>query len=221
MKGFQLMEKRRSVTTARLALAAFVFLFSLLAVGAVVRAEASQQGDPPQGLLDRYRISREDFEIGRKVQIRAYNNSELAQIKRVQFEFWKKYHDHNKANSLRWRYFEVVNTPYDTWNNPAAQAAAESEAYRKKQEQEKKTEKVNFLDGKRIKVTAKAGPNGKLFGLVTPRELSQAIEDTYGRKIDKKTIEVPEIKEFGTYGFKVNLGDNITANMTVEVVPEN
>lgn len=150
MMSFQM---RKNRTKASVILAVFVFLFSLLAVGAVVRAEASQQGDPPQGLLDKYRISREDFEIGRKVQIRAYNNSELAQIKRVQFAFWKKYHDHNKANSLRWRYFEVVNTPYDTWNNPAAEAAAESEAYRKKQEQEKKTEAVVKgvkFEGKRI-----------------------------------------------------------------------
>ena len=53
------------------------------------------------------------------------------------------------------------------------------------------------LEGKTVKLTAKAGAGGKLFGSVTTKEIADAITAQYGVAVDKKKINVNEIKAFG------------------------
>ena len=60
------------------------------------------------------------------------------------------------------------------------------------------------LSGKTIKITAKAGANGKLFGSVTSKELSEK-------------IAVDDIKQFGTFEFEVKLYTGISAKLFVMV----
>ena len=73
------------------------------------------------------------------------------------------------------------------------------------------------MAGKTIKITAKAGANGKLFGSVTSKELAEKIGDEFGIKVDKKKIVVEDIKQFGTFEFEVKLYTGISAKLFVMV----
>lgn len=73
------------------------------------------------------------------------------------------------------------------------------------------------LDGKTVKLTAKAGQNGKLFGSVTSKDISAAMKQQLSVDIDKRKIVVAEIKNFGTYTAEIKLYPNISASINVEV----
>lgn len=73
------------------------------------------------------------------------------------------------------------------------------------------------LQGKVVKMTAKAGNNGKLFGSVTSKEVAAEITKQYGVKVDKRKITMDDIKNFGSYKIEVKLYTNIVAEMTVMV----
>ena len=84
-------------------------------------------------------------------------------------------------------------------------------------ETEAAMETAKRLEGKTVSLTAKAGAGGKLFGSVTTKEIADAIKKQYGAEVDKKKINVNEIKAFGTYTAEVKLYTGIAAKMTVEV----
>ena len=73
------------------------------------------------------------------------------------------------------------------------------------------------LQGKIIKITAKAGNNGKLFGSVTSKEVAAEIAKQFAVKVDKRKISMDDIKTFGSYKIEVKLYTNIIAEMTVMV----
>ncbi len=74
------------------------------------------------------------------------------------------------------------------------------------------------LEGKTFKMTAKAGSNGKLFGSVTAKEISQEIKKQYNIVVDKRKITLDtDIKAFGTYNASVKLYNGIIANIKVQV----
>ncbi len=73
------------------------------------------------------------------------------------------------------------------------------------------------LDGKTVKVTAKAGQNGKIFGSVTSKEVAAEISKQFGVSVDKRKISMDEIKNLGSYIIEVKLYTNISAKMTVMV----
>jgi large subunit ribosomal protein L9 len=74
-----------------------------------------------------------------------------------------------------------------------------------------------LLDGKTVFVKAKAGQNGKLFGSVTSKDISAAIKQQLSVDIDKRKINIADIKNFGSYKAEIKLYPNISANLTVEV----
>ena len=73
------------------------------------------------------------------------------------------------------------------------------------------------LDGKTVKLTAKAGQNGKLFGSVTSKDIAAAIKQQLSVDIDKRKISVDAIKDFGTYTAEIKLYPGISAGISVEV----
>ncbi len=73
------------------------------------------------------------------------------------------------------------------------------------------------IQGKTVKLTAKAGANGKLFGSVTSKDVADAISKEYGLKLDKRKVIVDDIKNFGTYPVEVKLYNGISASMFVMV----
>lgn len=73
------------------------------------------------------------------------------------------------------------------------------------------------LDGKTVKVTAKAGANGKLFGSVTGKDISLAVKAQLGIDVDKRKISVADIKQFGTYKAELKIYQGISAKISVQV----
>lgn len=73
------------------------------------------------------------------------------------------------------------------------------------------------LDGKTVKVQAKCGENGKLFGAVTSKELAELLAGEFGIKVDKKKISASDMKNVGTYSFDVKLYQGVIAKMSVEI----
>jgi large subunit ribosomal protein L9 len=77
------------------------------------------------------------------------------------------------------------------------------------------------LAGVVIKIGAKAGENGKIFGSVTTIQVAEALNKA-GYNVERKNIEINEesIKALGTYSAKVRLYKDVTANISFEVVAE-
>ena len=73
------------------------------------------------------------------------------------------------------------------------------------------------LQGKTVKLSAKAGANGKLFGSVTAKDGATVISKEIGIQLDKRKVVVEDIKAFGTYPVEVKLYNGITASMFVMV----
>ena len=78
-------------------------------------------------------------------------------------------------------------------------------------------ESAEKLEGKTIKLTAKAGKNGKLFGSVTSKEIAEKIKTQFSIDIDKRKVSVEDIKNFGTYTAEVKLYTGISAKVFVQV----
>ena len=75
------------------------------------------------------------------------------------------------------------------------------------------------LEQSTIRVSAKAGGNGRLFGTVTNANVADAIQEQLGVMIDRHKIEMKDgIKALGTYPIEVRLGNNIVAKSAVQVV---
>lgn len=94
---------------------------------------------------------------------------------------------------------------------------AASAAHKLAVEKETAERNAAILEGKTIRVSANAGANGKLFGSVTSKEISQKIKDEYGIDIEKKKIVVEDIRQYGTYGFTVKIYQGIQIQMYVSV----
>ena len=69
-----------------------------------------------------------------------------------------------------------------------------------------------------VKITAKAGAGGKLFGSVTTKEISAALKAQYGMSIDSKKRSCDPIKSFGTFSVKCKMGYEVSGTVTVMVV---
>ncbi|MDO8998808.1 MAG: 50S ribosomal protein L9 [Bacteroidota bacterium] len=72
-----------------------------------------------------------------------------------------------------------------------------------------------------IKVGAKAGESGKIFGSVTNIQIADALQKA-GYAVERKNIEIAEdnIKQLGTYSAKVRLYKEVSATVAFEVVAE-
>jgi len=72
-----------------------------------------------------------------------------------------------------------------------------------------------------LKVGAKTGTSGKIFGSVTPLQISRAIRDQKGYEIDRKKIHITdEVKELGTYKASIDFGNGQHADVEFEVIAD-
>ena len=96
--------------------------------------------------------------------------------------------------------------------------AKRAEEARQKAEAQAMAEK---LKGVVVKLTAKAGANGKLFGAVTSKEVSDALQSQHGIELAKNKIVMEEpIKAYGSYELKAKLGFEISGTVYVVVAEE-
>ena len=72
-----------------------------------------------------------------------------------------------------------------------------------------------------VKLTARAGAGGKLFGAVTTKEISEGLQKQFGIDIPKQKLVLEEpIKAFGNYEVKARLGFEVVATVYVSVFEE-
>ena len=90
------------------------------------------------------------------------------------------------------------------------------------QEEKKAAQAIaDKLSGTTVKLSAKAGNSGKLFGSITAKEVAEEISRKAGVDIDKRKVSLAsEIKSFGTYEVEVKLYTGISAKMFVLVASE-
>ena len=70
-----------------------------------------------------------------------------------------------------------------------------------------------------VKIAAKAGQGGRLFGSITSKEISEELKKQYGLDVNKSKLVLPEpLKAFGSYEVKCKLGYEITGTVYVLVV---
>lgn len=85
----------------------------------------------------------------------------------------------------------------------------------------KAREAADKLAGVIVKISAKAGAGGRLFGSVTSKEISESLLAQHGLEIDKnKIVQSEPIKAFGNYEVKARLGFEITGTINVLVYEE-
>lgn len=88
-------------------------------------------------------------------------------------------------------------------------------------EKERAREIASQLKDMCVKISAKAGGSGKLFGAVTSKEIADALSAQYGIELEKNRILPAEpIKTYGTYEVKVKLGHEVSGMLKVQVAEE-
>ena len=77
------------------------------------------------------------------------------------------------------------------------------------------------LEGQSLRIGAKAGTTGKIFGSVTSVQIMQALKDQMGIEVIRKKIDLPEeVKVLGTYTANINFHPEVHATIQFEVVEE-
>ena len=92
----------------------------------------------------------------------------------------------------------------------------------KRQEDRKEAEQIKEkLEKIRLDIKVKSGENGKIFGGVTSKEISDVLKDKYSINIDKKKIELKEtIKTVGITTVDIKLFEGVIGKVKVNVIPE-
>lgn len=97
----------------------------------------------------------------------------------------------------------------------------EAANYKKDQEKQNAEKLAKKLKGIMLKIKVKAGENGKIFGGVTSKEISENLKSQYNFVVDKKKIELKEaIKTLGSFNVSIKLVEGIIADLKVEVISE-
>ena len=104
-------------------------------------------------------------------------------------------------------------------NMSKLKAKKDGENYRKSQEKEEAQKQAEKIKNMTLTIKVKAGENGKIFGGVTAKEISDELKKQYNFDIDKKKIDVKEtIKTLGTVTVSVKLYEGVIGNLKVDVI---
>lgn len=107
----------------------------------------------------------------------------------------------------------------NTENMSKLKSRENADKYRKDQERKQAEEIAKKMQGIMLKVKVKAGENGKIFGGVTAKEISDELKKQYNFDIDKKKIEIKDtIKTLGTITINIKLYEGIIGNLKVDVI---
>lgn len=93
----------------------------------------------------------------------------------------------------------------------------DAERYRIATETAAAKKNAEQINGKTVRISAKAGQGGKLFGSVTSKEISEKLKTEFGICVDKRKITMEDIKTFGTYQAEIKLYTGISATVYVMV----
>ncbi len=102
-------------------------------------------------------------------------------------------------------------------NLNAIENAKSAQKHREDVERAKAEEIRKEISGKVIRITARGAEGGKLYGSVTAQEIADALNKQYGVKVEKRKIDVANIRNAGDFTVNVWLYAGITAEMTAKV----
>ena len=96
--------------------------------------------------------------------------------------------------------------------------AKKAQAEREKAQAE---ENAKRLEGVVVKISARAGQGGRLFGAITSQEISDALREQHGIDIEKnKIVQTDPIKGFGSFEVKAKLGYEVSGKINVLVTEQ-
>ena len=109
--------------------------------------------------------------------------------------------------------------------NPGNMKQREEKVKLFKKKEDKMLAEINSVVAKlnesALKIGAKTGTSGKIFGSVTSLQISRAIREQKGYEIDRKKISIAEeVKELGTYKAHIDFGNGKSSDVDFEVVSE-
>lgn len=110
-------------------------------------------------------------------------------------------------------------------NSPSNKKQLEERLKQVRKKEEKMLAEINSVIAKlkeaAIKIGAKTGTSGKIFGSVTSLQISRAIREQRGYEIDRRKITIPEdVKELGSYKATIDFGAGHSTEVDFEVVGE-
>lgn len=111
--------------------------------------------------------------------------------------------------------------PADKQNLNELSAKKSSEAHKKDLEKKEAERIKEKLEKETLNLKVKAGENGKTFGSITSKEISEGIEKEFKENIDKKKIAVKEqIKQVGIYTVDLRLFEGVICKLKINVMAE-
>lgn len=107
----------------------------------------------------------------------------------------------------------------DNKNISEAKTKVEAANFKKNTEIEEAKRQKSIIEKGYIEFRHKVGDNGRLFGSVTEKEISEKIKEKFGIDIDKKKISLDlPIKQLGAYNASIKLYEGIVAKLKVSVI---
>ncbi|EPS49501.1 50S ribosomal protein L9 [Clostridium botulinum CFSAN002367] len=96
----------------------------------------------------------------------------------------------------------------------------EAERRQKLKELEEAQKLAKSLMGKEIKFKVKIGENGRLFGSITSKDISEKLKEQYNMNIDKKKIVAETIRQTGVYEAEIKIYPEVSTKVKVSVLEE-
>lgn len=96
----------------------------------------------------------------------------------------------------------------------------ENERKKKLAEIEAAQKLASELKGKEIKIEAKSGNGGRLFGAITSKDVAELINKKFKLSVDKKKIVMDTIKVAGSYDIEIKLYPEVSTKMKVIITPQ-
>lgn len=98
----------------------------------------------------------------------------------------------------------------------------DSQSHKKELEIEEFKKQAKQIEKITLNLSVKAGENGKIFGGVTSKEISEELKKQYKIEIDKKKIILKEtIKLIGRFTVDIKFGEGISEKLTLNVQSQN
>lgn len=96
-----------------------------------------------------------------------------------------------------------------------------SEQHKKDLDKQKAEQTKQIIDKLQLNLKVKAGENGKIFGGVTAKEISEELNKQHKIEVDKKKIVLAEtIKTIGRFSVDIKLYEGIIAKLVIDIKPE-
>ncbi|MGE5701938.1 MAG: 50S ribosomal protein L9 [Clostridia bacterium] len=105
-------------------------------------------------------------------------------------------------------------------NMKTLEAQQKSEEKRKEREKQDAQELALKLNELTVKIKAKAGEGGRLFGAISSKQVVEELEAQFGLKMDKRKLDMDSIRSLGVTEVKAKLYHDVVGTLKVHVVEE-